>query len=69
MWYQDDGANFNIMANRFNGTSWGSAELIETENLGIARDPQVAFDNSGNAIAVWRQNSGGGYKIWANHFK
>ena len=69
VWYQQDGTlNNNIWANRFNGTSWGTAELIESDNAGYAYSPQIAFDSSGNALAVWRQSDGAGYNIWANRF-
>jgi hypothetical protein len=68
VWYQTDGTRNDIWANRFNGTSWGTAELIETDNAGSALFPQVAFDSSGNAIAVWHQTGGTRYDIWANRF-
>ncbi len=68
VWYQSDVARFNIWANRFDGTSWGTAELIETDNAGSARVPQIAFDSSGNAIAVWYQSDGTRDNIWANRF-
>jgi hypothetical protein len=68
VWRQYDGTRDNIWANRFNGTSWGMAELIETDNAGSADNPQVAFDSSGNAIAVWRQTDGTRFNIWANRF-
>ena len=69
VWFQDDGTRYNIWANRFNGTSWGTAELIETDNVGTAYQPQVAVDSNGNAIAVWSQNDGTRDNIWANSFK
>ncbi len=47
---------------------WGTAELIETDNAGSAYDPQIAFDSSGNAIAVWKQNDGTRENIYANRF-
>jgi hypothetical protein len=68
VWYQSDGTRNNIWANRFNGTSWGTAELIETDNAGLAQTPQIAFDSSGNAIAVWYQSDGTRYNMWANRF-
>ncbi len=70
MWYQHDGIRHNIWARRFDGTSWGTAELIETDNAGDAYEPQIAFDSSGNAIAVWYQDDGIGtyYNIWSNRF-
>jgi hypothetical protein len=68
VWYQSDGTRNNIWANRFNGTSWGTAELLETDNAGTAYRPQIAFDSSGNAIAVWHQSDGTRNNIWANRF-
>jgi len=68
VWLQSDGTRDNIYANRFNGTSWGTAELIEADNAGNVDYPQIAFDSSGNAIAVWKQSDGTRYNIWANRF-
>jgi hypothetical protein len=68
VWYHNDGTRSNIWANRFNGTSWGTAELLETDNAGEAFVPRIAFDSSGSAIAVWMQNDGTRFNIWANRF-
>jgi hypothetical protein len=68
VWQQNDGSVDNIMANRFDGTVWGTAESIESVNTGDAAFPQVAFDSSGNAIAVWQQNDGSVDNIMANRF-
>ena len=68
VWSQLDGAVSSIWSNRFNGTNWGTAELIETDNSGNANGPQVAFDTSGNAVVVWVQNEGAIFNIWVNHF-
>lgn len=46
---------------------WGSAQTIES-NTGDALNPQVAFDSSGNAIAVWQQVDTGRVKIFANRY-
>ncbi|MBI5055613.1 MAG: hypothetical protein HZB61_03225 [Nitrospirae bacterium] len=48
--------------------SWGTAELIETDSTGDALSPQIAFDSSGNAIAVWEQWGGSTYSILANRY-
>ncbi len=68
VWFQFDATSDNILARRFDGTNWGTAGLIETDNAGDAYGPQIAFDSSGNAIAVWYQYDGGRTDIWANHF-
>jgi len=67
VWQQDDGENENILANRFDGSTWGSPELIEDADWNAA-SPQIAFDNKGNAIAVWSQRNFFSSSIWANRF-
>ena len=71
VWHQSDGTRFNIWANRFTAdtSSLGNAALIETDNAGGAFSPQIAFDASGNALAVWRQSDGTRLNIWANTFR
>jgi hypothetical protein len=69
VWRQSDGTRNNIWANRFTPSAgWGAAELIETDDAGNAREPQVALDPNGNAVAVWRQSDGTHDNIWANRF-
>jgi hypothetical protein len=59
VWHQRDGMRADIWANRYaSGGAWGTAELLESENGGTAKNPQVAVDANGNAIAVWQQNDG-----------
>ena len=59
VWEQDDGTRDNIWANRFTPSAgWGVAEQIETDNAGDTRQPQVALDPNGNAVAVWSQSDG-----------
>lgn len=63
-------SRIDIWANRFSAASgtWGTAQLIETDNVGSARAPQVALDANGNALAVWVQFDGTRNNIWANRF-
>ncbi|MBI4691531.1 MAG: hypothetical protein HY754_14895, partial [Nitrospirae bacterium] len=61
-WYQYDstasigGITYaSIYANTYTaGSGWGGAQLLEN-NSGSASSPQIVFDASGNAIAVWEQ--------------
>jgi hypothetical protein len=70
VWQQDDGMRVNTWANRYSPTTgWGTAELIETENLGNVGMPQVATDGSGHALAIWHQTDGTVFSIWANSFQ
>lgn len=68
VWYQGDGVRDNIWANRYSGGSWGTAQLIESDNAGHARVPHVVVDASGTATAVWHQSDGLRLNIWANRF-
>jgi len=49
------------------------ATLIETDNVGRTSYPQIAFDASGNALAVWEQDGDASAAtrndIWANRFE
>jgi len=70
VWSQSDGTRDNIWATRYTaGTGWGTAVLIETDNTGEAINPQIAFDASGNALAVWSQFDGTYYNVWANRLQ
>ena len=70
VWQLSDGTRYNIWANRYTaGNGWGAAKLIETNNAGHARYPQVAIDGSGNALAVWQQSDGTRINIWANRYE
>jgi hypothetical protein len=70
VWQQFDGTRWSIFANRYNAATgtWGTAQLIETDNTGPAYIPQVAVDASGNAIAVWEHYDGTRYNIVANRY-
>jgi hypothetical protein len=48
--------------------SWSDPVLVETNSAGAATKPQLAFDASGNAIAVWQQHDGTRWNIWASRF-
>ena len=47
---------------------WGTAGLIETDNVETANVPEVAVNANGNAVAVWRQSDGTRTNIWANRY-
>ncbi len=68
VWYQDD-ANWSIYANRYDAETglWGGAGLIDAGDT-HAYTPQVAFDASGNAFAVWHQYDGTYWSIYANRY-
>jgi len=68
VWSQFDGSRVNLLANRYTaGTGWGTPTLIESET-GNAREPKIAFDAAGNALAVWHQTQGERANLWANRY-
>ena len=68
VWTQFDGSRYNIWANFFNSTDWGSAERIGRNDLGYSYFPEIAMNTDGSGLAVWFQNDEFSLKIWANRF-
>lgn len=72
VWSQDDGSQFSVYGNRFvAGAGWGSATLLETidtQPANLTINPQLAVDNSGNAIVVWPHNDGARDNLWSNRY-
>ena len=65
VWEQTDGSGQNcIFANRCSAGAWGTANVIETVN-GDASIPQVAMNDNGKAVVVWRQGGASAYAIYA----
>ena len=55
----------DIWVNRYAaGTGWGTAQLLETDAVNGAANPDVAMDEAGNALAVWQQSDGSRVNIW-----
>ena len=70
LWRQYDSSGaFRIYSSRYTANSgWSNASLLQT-GTGNAGDPQIAFDNNGNAIALWFQKDSSGYdSIYANRY-
>lgn len=71
VWEQYNGSRFsgeisrNVWSNLYNkNTGWESARLIQTDNTESGgSNPQIVFDNNGNAFAVWGQFDG---SLWLN---
>ena len=66
VWEQTHGTQVSIASNRYQTSAgWGTATLID--NAGTpASAPVVALDNTGNAIAVWRQADGTTLNAWTS---
>ena len=48
--------------------AWGTPGLIENINNGDAQYPQIAINDSGDAMAVWQQSDGTRDNIWASRY-
>ncbi|MEN8170800.1 MAG: Ig-like domain-containing protein [Pseudomonadota bacterium] len=69
LWQQDDSVQSNIWSNRYeSGNGWSSALIIETRNAGDAVNPQLAMNDSGDALGVWSQTDGQGTYLVFNDF-
>ncbi len=69
VWRQSEGARTNILANRYvPGSGWGTAVLLETDNVYSAFKPQVTMGSAGFFIAVWQQFDATGSRIKANRY-
>lgn len=63
VWQQSDGTRENIWANLFvPGGGWGSATMIEGDDVGDAEFPRVAMDDMGRAMAIWGQDLANGQR-------
>jgi hypothetical protein len=47
---------------------WGTAQLIDSGDLGDATWPRIAATESGDAFAVWLQSDGTLTSVWANRY-
>jgi hypothetical protein len=65
VWTRFDGANLRVQA-RFRSAAgvWGATQTVSTAGRD-AYEPEVAFDPSGNAIAVWTQWDGAHGRVHA----
>jgi len=68
IWQQYDGERENIWINRYSGGFWGVADTLETNNLGDAVEPSIAFSRDNMAFAIWQQDSAGGSELKIQSF-
>ncbi len=66
VWQQHDGAVNSVVANRFDGTAWGTFTRIETSN-NASFYPEVDIDDAGDALVVWSAQDGLEQNLYTNH--
>lgn len=65
VWRRYNHTQRSIWANRYEvGAGWLIPTLIDSNHFGDAESPQIAIDQGGSALAVWRQSDGMGHKVW-----
>ncbi|HEV7609219.1 MAG TPA: hypothetical protein VGO61_17895 [Steroidobacteraceae bacterium] len=57
VWLETNGSFQDIRYARYSGTSWAAAAALDTTGSVARQRPQIAFDASGNGIAVWVQGT------------
>lgn len=71
-WQQLSNGQQSVWANRINTNTttgtWGTAVLLETDDVGPATNPQIGVDGDGNAVAVWEQSDGTRFNIYSNRY-
>jgi hypothetical protein len=69
VWRQDDGSTYyRTFTNRYVlGTGWTGDTMIQPAS-GDVNYPDVASDPNGNFVAIWWQNDGSAYNIYANRY-
>lgn len=70
LWYQYDHGTGRIFSSRYNAQEgWREAMTIDAVSKAPGSfNPHIAFDNKGNAYAVWQQWWHGVTLIWANRY-
>lgn len=65
VWLTSVGGQTDITANRLTGGTWGTAQKIDTEDLGPVFGMEPALDSNGNVTLVWTQYDGVRSNVWA----
>jgi hypothetical protein len=47
---------------------WRTGVAIETGDVNIVEDPQIAVDGRGDAVVVWRRSDSNGTRVWSNGY-
>ena len=70
VWRESNGSNGIIQASRYTNGSWLAPALVANLSAvgGNAQSPQIAIDNTGNAIAVWTLSNGSNFIIQASRY-
>jgi hypothetical protein len=65
-WGYAAGGAYHVAAARFDGSAWSAAVRVDTTLASNASEHLLAVDDSGRALLVWTQPSGGVYGVYAS---
>ena len=69
VWEQADVWPYDIWAARYvPGQGWSPPQILDVSDAGDAHTPQVAMNDTGDALAVWQQSDGTWSDVWASRF-
>jgi len=71
VWTQYDGSNWQVFKSEYRSGTWTHPASL-ADNIspdGSASDPQVAMDDNGNAVIVWRQSDGSYDQIFKSEYR
>jgi hypothetical protein len=70
VWQQSGSTGNKVWANRYESSSgWSAASLVTMHNVSDACAVQIAIDDTGNAMALWRQFNGDTTSIWSGRYE
>ncbi len=68
VWRVFDGSNADIWTNQYLvGSGWGTAQRIESTPE-LSGFPNIAINDFGDAVVIWRQHDGTRYNLWINRY-
>ena len=68
MWSQSNSTNDSIFTNRYSSGGWSTSMVFQAGFNYNSTIPEVAMDDNGNAMAVWRQNYSGSNHLVASRY-
>ncbi len=73
IWEQSDGADMQIFKSEYRSDSWNHptslSDNISPDGQDVNSQPQVAMDNSGNAIILWSQSDGAKVQVFKSEYR
>jgi hypothetical protein len=70
VWAQvTSGSETHVFGREYRNGSWSSIGRVDAGDGYSSDNPQVAIDDSGNAVIVWAQDSASGHQVYMSEFR